>query len=125
MWLARVAGAGWVGSRMLGVENRRGVVALAPLVALLAALGLASPGHAEADTRAGATSALSVLVAAPAVPHQHGHPDLPTAGVLATRPVVAPPASVADQVDDVDGTQPRAHRTTAADRAPPALQVTR
>lgn len=107
------------------MEKQRGWVAVAPLVALLAVLGLASPGHAEADTRAGATSAISVLVAVPAVPHQHGQPDLPTAGVLATRPVVAPPAQATDQVDDVDGSQPRAHRTTAANRAPPILRVTR
>jgi len=107
------------------VEKQRGWVGLAPLVALLAVLGVASPGHAEADARPGATSAISVLVAAPAVPHQHGQPDLPNAGVLATRPVVAPPTEATDQVDDVDGTQPRAHRTTAANRAPPALQVTR
>jgi hypothetical protein len=101
-------------------------VAVAPLVALLALLGVASPAHADADTRAGATAAISVLVAAPAVPHQHSsHPDLPTEGVLATRPVVPPSTAASDQVDDVDGTQPRAHRATAATRAPPALQVTR
>lgn len=100
-------------------------VAVAPLVALLALLGVASPAHADAGTRVGATAAISALVAAPAVPHQHGHPDLPTEGVLDTRPVVAPSTAATDQVDDVDGTQPRAHRATAATRAPPALQVTR
>ena len=106
------------------MHNGRGV-AIAPLLALLAVLGLAAPSHPRLDTRAGATSALDVLATAPAAPHQQHNPDLPSAGVLATRPVVAPSESVAAQVDDVDGTRPRAHRTTAANRAPPVLQVTR
>jgi len=99
-------------------------VAIAPLLALLAVLGLAAPGHSRVDTRTGATAALDVLAAAPVAPHQQHHPDLPAAGVLATRPVVPPSLTATDQVDDADGTQPRAHRTTAAGRAPPVLQVT-
>lgn len=99
-------------------------MAIAPLLALLAVLGMAVPSQPRVDTRTGATAALDVLAAAPVAPHQQHHPDLPSAGVLATRPVVAPSLGATDQVDDVDGTRPRAHRTAAATRAPPTLQVT-
>lgn len=104
--------------------GRHRYVAVVLLVAVLAAFGMAAPAHHEVEnTHAGAYVLAVAAPPAAGLPIPHGAPDLPLAGAETAE---RPPTSVRlDRVEPtVDGVA-RAHRQPAADRAPPARQVTR
>jgi len=105
-------------------NGRHRYVAVVLLVAVLSAFGMATPAHSDVDhTRAGAYALAVAAPPAAGLPIPHGAPDLPLAGAeTAARPQTTPRPHRVEPT--VDGRQ-RAHRQPAADRAPPARQVTR
>lgn len=93
--------------------NRR-AVATGLLVALLAVFAMATPAHHESGTLVPtvATTATHTL------PAPHTTPDLPLPGAETTLHPPVTPRLV--HVDAEPDPHPRAHRSPAADRAPPA-----
>lgn len=108
-------------------------MALALLVAVLAVFGLSAPTHVDAPAgppSAAVATTMDVAATtppAPSVAHQHSTPDLPLAAKSTSDPAahLPPPAPTGERTPAATGAQPRAHRRPAADRAPPARQVTR